>query len=216
MIAGVVLAAPLLWASAAPTPTWGWAVSALLLAVLLASLVTSRVVLGHGPAAPAVDWLLPYVTVGVAMCLAATGLARAWRWQVVGGLSALLAVSLGYGAFQRNLIGNQVQIPIGDAAPLTSGLRVADGGRTDCGTNGALCDRQVVIRTARSPEEVRSVLRSHGWSADCRPVTGILTAVADFDYGSRCVSVDAGRESSVVVVGLLGKADWWLKVERGP
>jgi hypothetical protein len=204
------------WAVTASTRAWAWSISALLLGVLLACLWVSRMLLGHGPAAPPIDWLLPYVAISVVICALAMTVSRSWRRKPAISLVALALAISGWAYLAWLMEGEgDMYVPATDAAPLMSGLDIADAGQTRCGNNGALCERSVVIRTNLTTAEVRKVLRSHGWSGDCRPVTGILSSVGLYRYGNRCLFIHESGQHDVVVVGLLGKADWWSYNERG-
>ncbi|WP_319459907.1 hypothetical protein [Micromonospora sp. RTP1Z1] len=213
-LAIIALIPAVTWGVAAPTPAWAWSVSALLLGVLLASVWVSRVYLSHGPAAPPIDWALPSATVSIIVCTLAMMISRSWRWNPVMALAALAVTAGCWGLLQRDYEGECcMSIPASDAAPATSALDIADAGHTECGQDGGLCDRVVAIRTTLTTAEVRKVLRSHGWSEDCRPVTGTLSNLGWYRYGSRCISIES-RQPGTIEVSLLAKADWWSRLER--
>lgn len=215
-LAIVALTPMIAWAVVAPTRAWAWSISAVLLGVLLASLGVSRTILSHGPAAPPIDWLLPYVALSIVICALAMTVARSWRWKPAASLAVLAVAASCWGLLTWTLEGDGgIYVPASDAAPLRSGLDIADSGKTECGNNGALCDRIVAIRTPLTTTEVRSVLQSHGWSEDCRPVTGILSDLGLYRYGDRCLYIHESRQPGVVVISLLGKAHWWSDNERG-
>lgn len=209
----IVLTPMVMWARTAPTPVLAWSVSALMLGVLLACLWTSRVPLSVGPAAPPVDWLLPYVAISVIICLAAMTACRSWAWQPATAIVALMVAASCCAGFLRLWEGegsHNSYLPPTDVVPQSSGLEIADSGRIHCGNNGALCSRVVAVRTSFTVEEVRGIVGT-GTGEPCRPVTGILSHLGLYRYGDRCVCVDRSARPGVVHISMLGREDWWVR-----
>jgi hypothetical protein len=215
-LAIVALTPVIAWAVAAPTRAWAWSITAVLVGVLLASLGASRTIFSHGPAAPPIDWLLPYVALSMVICALGMTVSRTWRWQPAAALAVLAVAASCWGALAWIYEDDRGSyVPASEAAPRKSGLVIADSGQTECGSNGALCGRIVTIRTPLTTNEVGSVLQSHGWSEDCRPVTGILSDLGLYRYGDRCLYVHESHQPGIVAISLLGKAHWWSESEGG-
>ncbi|GAB4054123.1 hypothetical protein [Catellatospora paridis] len=204
----VVLAPMLAVVAVAATPRVAVITVGLQFVLLVCVIVASQVWSSRGPSAPVVDWLLPYTAGAVCAPVVLMVVGRSVRGRRFESLVAVGAVALvvgGCGWFTQGMGGENSRPAATDAAPLLSPLFISAPGVVDCTENSAVCWRDVRLRE-RDVERVRAVLREHGWSQECRPVTGLLTGLG-FDYGWLCLHVAEGRDGVVVTVS--GEARWW-------
>lgn len=176
--------------------------------LLVGVILASRVWASEGPSAPVVDWLLPYTAVAGCVPVVLMAVGRGVRGRRFESLVAVGAAALlvgGCGWLTQGLGVGHARPAAGDAAPLLSPLFISDPGVVECAQDTAMCWREVRLR-GRDVARVRAVLAEHGWTRECRPVTGLLTGLG-FDYGLRCLSVGEGRDGVVVTVS--GEARWW-------